>query len=191
MDLSFFSVDVSSPGPSGAGTNVTVKQDLGPLGLRGHTLRSSAVKPVRAPGPKFPEGLDWVLERRARSGAQKGRAFGIWKGDQLVAACAWHLPPTGPLVIFDMACHADLGASEALRCAMAMILCLRTTAGHRNIRRGTDCVRWADLPFKHYPREDKARVRGEVRARAAALGFKKLRRPPKELRGKSPSELCF
>jgi hypothetical protein len=106
----------------------------------------------------------------------------IWQGDQVVAACSWHLHEKGPPVIFDLACREDLDESVAKTAATALMLCLRQIAGPSGLRRDTASLRWADPALDRIAdRDERNRVRHAVRARAAALGFEPLRPRPKWL----------
>lgn len=176
-----FSPRVSSAGPGGKDSKISVEADLTRLGLPGLVLRSSDRRAPRIPDSRWPAGLRWSIEDRLRSqGARKGRVLAIWQGDQVVAACAWHLHKSGPPVIFDLGCRQDLDRPIAEMAATALLLCLRRIADASALHRDTSTLRWADRALDRIPdRGGRNRVRHAVHARAQALGFQPLRPRPK------------
>ncbi len=146
-------------------------------------LRSSDRRAPLITGRRWPEGLKWSIEDRLRSqGARNGRVLAIWQGDQVIAACTWHLHESGPPVIFDLGFRVDLDEAVAKRAATALMLCLRQIAGAPGIRRDTASLRWADPPLNRVAdRDERSRMRRAVRRRAESLGFEALRPRPKWL----------
>jgi len=174
-------VRVSRGKGGGRSTVVTVEEALEKFGLPGLVLRSSGHKPPLPGGTRWPEGLVWTIEERLKSqGAAKGRALGIWQGDQLVAICAWHLHESGPPVIFDLGCRTDLPPQVAKKAEHAVLLCLRAIAGA--LARDTETLRWTDRPLERMADQSaRAVARSAVRGRAKALKFLPSRPRPKWL----------
>lgn len=192
MDFGF-TIHVTSAGPAGAASAISVESELTRLGLPGLVLRSSGRRAPNISDARWPLGLPWSIQDRLRSdGARKGRVLAIWQGDQVVAVCAWHLHRTGPPVIFDLACRDDLPDPFAERAAGALLLCLRAIAGASPLARDTSTLRWTDCDLDRYPdRAKRNQVRGAVRARADNLGFRPFRPRPKWLAGAWVTELSF
>lgn len=178
-----FGVRVGAAGPGGSASTVSVEAELTGLGLPGLVLRSSDRRAPLVPGRRWPLGVRWSIDDRLRSqGARKGRVLAIWQGDQVVAACSWHLHKSGPPVILDMGHREDLDEAVAKTAASVLLLCLRQIAGASGLGRDTSTLRWADPALDRIPdREERNRVRHAVRARAEALGFKPLRPRPQWL----------
>jgi hypothetical protein len=160
-----------------------VESELSRLGLPGMVLTSSDRRAPLISGRRWPDGLKWSIDDRLRSeGARKGRVLAVWQGDQVIAACSWHLHETGPPVIFDLGFREDLDEAVAKRAAIALMLCLRQIAGAPAIRRDTASLRWADRPLDRVAdRNERSRMRTAVRTRAVSLGFEPLRPRPKWL----------
>jgi hypothetical protein len=164
-----------------ASSTVSIEAELSGLGLPGLVLRSSDRRAPAISGRRWPPGVRWSIEDRLRRlGARKGRVLAIWKGDQVVAACSWHLQESGPPVILDLGCRQDLDQSVAELAATVLLLCLRQIAGAPGLDRDTSALRWADPALDRIPdREERDRVRHAVRARAQALRFTPMRPRPK------------
>jgi hypothetical protein len=106
----------------------------------------------------------------------------IWQGDQVIAACSWHLHETGPPVILDLGCREDLDQFTGKVAAAALMLCLRQIAGTHGLHRDMASLRWADPALDRIrDRGERNRVRHAVRGRAASLGFEPMRPRPKWL----------
>ena len=173
-------------------TRIHVDKPLDRLGLPGMSLKSSGVRAPLTDHARLPDGLGGSIDDRLRrTGTTKGRVLAIWQGDQVVAACAWHLHESGPIVIFDLGCRTDLDTSAANRARTALLLCLRDIADE--LGRGTDILRWTDLPTERLPgKRERARVRGAIRQRADDLGFQRNPSPrPKWLRKKWAKDRKF
>jgi hypothetical protein len=176
-----FSIKVGSAGPAGVASTISVESELTRLGLPGLVLRSSDRRAPLISGERWPVGVRWSIDDRLREpGARKGRVLAIWQGDQVIAACGWHLHEKGPPVILDLGCRVDLDEQVRRIASMALMLCLRQIAGAPGLRRDTESLRWADPALDRIAdREERNRVRHAVRGRAQALGFEPLRPRPK------------
>ena len=188
-----FTVHVTSAGPAGMASAISVESELTRLGLPGLVLRSSGRQAPNISDSRWPLGVPWSIQDRLRSDvARKGRVLVIWQRDQVVAVCAWHLHESGPPVIFDLGCREDLPDPFAERAAGALLLCLRAIAGTSRLGRDTSRLRWTDCALDRYPdRAERNRVRRAVRARAEDLDFRPLRPRPKWLAGAWVTELSF
>ena len=177
-----FSVRVSSAGPGGTST-ISVESELTRLGLPGLVLVSSDRRAPLISGERWPLGVRWSIDDRLREpGARKGRVLAIWQGDQVIAACSWHLHEKGPPVILDLGCRVDLDEQVRKTACTALMLCLRQIAAASDLHRDTESLRWADPALDRIvDREERNRVRYALRARAGALGFEPLRPRPKWL----------
>jgi hypothetical protein len=178
-----FAVHVSAAGPGGRASKISVESELTRLGLPGMVLRSSDRRAPLISGQRWPAGVRWSIDDRLRaSGARNGRVLAIWQGDQVVAACSWHLHETGPPVILDLGYREDLDQFTGKVAATALMLCLRQIAGAGGLHRDMASLRWADPALDRIPdRGERNRVRHAVRTRAASLGFEPMRPRPKWL----------
>jgi hypothetical protein len=138
-----FAVQVSMAGPAGRASKISVESELTRLGLPGMVLRSSDRRAPLISGQRWPAGVRWSIDDRLREpGARKGRVLAIWQGDQVIAACCWHLHETGPPVILDLGCREDLDQFTRKVAATALMLCLRQIAGARGLHRDMARLRW-------------------------------------------------
>jgi len=179
-----FGVRVNSAGPGGKDSAISVESELTRLGLPGLVLRSSDRKAPVFSDHRWPPGVRRSIDDRLRSmGARKGRVLAVWQGDQVIAACSWHLHESGPPVILDLGCREDLDKPVAELAAAVLLLCLRQIAGASGLGRDTSTLRWADIALDRIipDREERKRVRQAVRERAQDLAFKPLRPRPKWL----------
>jgi len=166
---------------AGGSTTFSVESELSRLGLPGHVLRSSDRRAPLINGTRWPPGIRWSIDDRLRSqGARKGRVLAIWQNDQVLAACSWHLPDSGPAVILDLACRDDLDSTTAKLLATALLLCLRQIAGVSAHGRDTDTLRWTNSALKRVPNhKERKQALHAARTRAEDLGFEPMRSRPK------------
>jgi hypothetical protein len=164
---------------------ISVEEELGRFELPAMVLRSSDRRAPIIVGERWPVGARWSIDDRLRhDGARKGRVLAVWQGNQVVAACPWHLHESGPPVIFDLIARNDLHDDDAKRLITALMLCLRQIAATPRIERDTTSLRWTDLAAERIgDRRERERVRRAIQSRARAAGFGTLRRPPKWLTG--------
>lgn len=164
-------------------STISVESELTRLGLPGLVLLSSDRRAPLISGKRWQPGVRWSIDDRLREpGARKGRVLAIWQGNQVIAACSWHLHEKGPPVILDLGCRVDLQEQIRKTASTVLMLCLRQIASASALRRDTASLRWADPALDRIvDREERNRVRYAVRARADALGFEPLRPRPKWL----------
>lgn len=188
-----FGIQVNRAGPGGKESSISVEAPLDKFGLPGLVLKASRNRAPNVTGSRWPDGLAWSITDRLRNdGARKGRVLAIWQGDQVVAACAWHLHDSGPLVIFDLGCRTDVTRTTADRAATALLLCLRAIADAPGISRGANALRWSDRPLDRIAsKSERNRARQAVRQRAATLAFTPLRPRPKWWKGRWAVERIF
>ena len=85
----------------------------------------------------------------------QGRVLAVWQGDQVVAACCWHLHEQGPPVIFDLGSRTDVPDHVARAASTVLLSCLRDIAAHPKIRRDAESLRWSDRPLDRLPAPDR------------------------------------
>jgi hypothetical protein len=166
-----FPVQVTRHGEGGALSIVRVDCPLEKFGLPSMRIMASGNKAPLVEASYLPEGLGWSLDDRLRNeGARKGRVIAVWKGEQLVGACAWHLHESGPPVIFDLGCRIDLPEKIAARVRIVLIGCLRDIAEDPSLHRASDSLRWTDIPTKRIPvRKDRGCALGELLEQSVEL----------------------
>jgi hypothetical protein len=130
-----------------------------------------------------------IEDRLTQTGVRKGRVLSVWQGDQVVAACCWHVPDRGPIVIFDLGCRNAIDKTTAEVICGALLACLRDIG--EAIGRDPDSLRWGDHALDRAPKGSRASFRKSLRQRATVLGFSPLRPRPKWWQGRWAVERRF